>query len=686
MARSWHLIAKVRRDGGSGWGSMGYFLFLFVVLVARPTYAESVLERAIQHHCIDCHDEGGEDVLGVSLTEFRETALRTDTELLTRIVGVLDRREMPPQDAEPLPEGLRVELLESLYEIERDAVSQVKRATAPIRRMNRFQYSNAVTDLFGLRCAVFTLPERILRYYRGSFQPESGAMPDTVHVGNRPLGKSQLIEPRLAGVAAFPQDLRAEHGYDNQADHLSLSPLLLEAFLNLGQSITASPDFTRKNVGVWDNFFKPPAEPENCHEVIRSRLRPFLSKAFRQPVDAPTLDRYTAYARLKLSKGAGFTDVMKSVAAAILASPRFLYLHDKSTGGDLALASRLSFFLWGSLPDERLLSLAATEQLRDKHVFDAEVTRMLSDRKIKRFLDSFPRQWLQLERLISSVPNREKYPRFYFSKYRDSMHMMLEPLLLFETIFVENRPITQLIDPDFTYRSGRLEKAYGELATPLKLRPRGKADQVTQLTFHRVPVADRRTGGLITNAAVMTMTSGPEETKPIARGAWVASVIFNAPPPPPPADVAPLAEHPAGVEAERTLRERIAMHRERSDCRGCHERIDPLGFALENYDAVGAWRDVYSNGRSVDAAGELFRNQPFHTPVDFKDAVLAEKRRFTEALAGHLLAFAVARQLTVADREAIRTVARRTAADGDRMQTLVREVLASGPFQAVGDR
>ncbi len=677
---------NMRRDGGSWWGFMRYVHVLFVGLVATPTYAELVLERAIQHHCIDCHEEGGEDVLGVSFAAFKETALRTDTELLTRIVGVLDRREMPPQDMEPLPEELRVEVLESLYEIERDAVSHIKRATTPIRRMNRFQYSNAVTDLFGLRCAVFTLPEQILRYYRDSFQPESGAMPDTVHVGNRPLGKSQLIEPRLAGVAAFPQDLRAEHGYDNRADHLSLSPLLLESLLNLGQSITTSPDFTRKNVGVWDTFFKPPAQPGDYHDVIKPRLEPFLAKAFRQPVDAATLERYTAFAHAKLSEGAGFTDVMKSVAAAILASPRFLYLHDDSTGGDFALASRLSFFLWGSLPDERLLSLASKEQLRDKHVFDAEITRMLSDRKIKRFLDSFPRQWLQLERLISSVPNREKFPGFYFSKYRASMHMMLEPLLLFETIFVENRPITQLIDPDFTYRSEHLERAYGELATPRDLRPRGKANQVTQLTFYRVPVTDRRTGGLITNAAVMTMTSGSEQTKPISRGAWVASVIFNAPPPPPPADVAPLAEHPIGAEAERTLRERIAMHRQRADCRGCHERIDPLGFALENYDAVGAWRDVYTNGRVVDAAGELFRFRLFRTPVEFKDAVLAEKRRFIEALAGHLLAFAVARELTVADREAIRTIARRTAADGDRMQTLVREVLASEPFQTAGDR
>jgi hypothetical protein len=385
---------------------------------------------------------------------------------------------------------------------------------------------------------------------------------------------------------------------------------------------------------------------------------------------------------------------MKSLAAAVLASPRFLYLFNGITdntgttipeqgraAADLTLASRLSFFLWGSLPDETLLHLAASGELHQPEVLESQVTRMLTDRKLKRFCDSFPAQWLQLDRLISSVPDREAFPQFYFLKYRDSMHMMLEPLLLFETVLIENRPITDLIDPDFSYRSAHLEEAYGELATAAESRPKGRTGEVTQLTFHRVPITDRRSGGVITNAAVMTMTSGPERTKPITRGAWVASVIFNAPPPPPPADVPPLAEHPVGDEANLTLRERLAMHRERSDCRGCHDRIDPFGFALENYDPVGAWRDTYTNEREVDATGSLFQTLTFSTPVEFKDAILAEKDRFTQALAGHLLAFALARELTPADQPAIRRIARRTAKDGYHMQTLLREVILSTPFR-----
>ncbi len=686
-------------------------------LIAAATAAASdQLPTLLAARCGSCHRDNDENASGVNLVPFIAATRTRDAELLQQMIAAIDRREMPPAGQPPFTAAERQAVLRDLRALQRDALAATAtRAVPPIRRMTRLQYHNAVTDLFGLKVAVFTLPERIMRPYRESFQPETGVMADVVHVGNRPLGKSQMIEPRLAGVAAFPQDLRAEHGYDTQADHLSLSPLLMEAFLTLGQSITESPDFTPQHVGIWQTFFAEPEPTADIDAELRQRLRPLLTRAFRQPVDQATLDRYVAHARGRLAVGEAFTPVMKSLAAAVLASPRFLYLYNlssgpaTSTGGtqagqggepvetavspadapaaeqalaDLALASRLSFFLWGSLPDEPLLSLASSGQLHQPEVLDAEIERMLADRRLKRFCDSFPAQWLQLDRLISSVPNREAFPQFYYLKYRDSMHMMLEPLLLFETVLIENRPITDLIDPDFTYRSAHLEEAYGELATPADRRPAGRTGEVAQLTFHRVPITDRRSGGVITNAAVMTMTSGPDRTKPITRGAWVASVIFNAPPPPPPADVPPLAENPVGDEAELTLRERLAMHRERSDCRGCHDRIDPFGFALENYDPVGGWRTQYENGRDVDASGVLFQTRPFTSPVELKDAVRLEKDRFTHAFAEHLLAFALARELTAADQPAIRRIARRTAKDGYRMQTLLREIVSSTPFRA----
>lgn len=655
--------------------------------VSAASANDDFILDVFQKNCVQCHGQDDKVKGKVNLLEIEDSSeLIQNPELLEKLVDAIDFEEMPPEDEPQIEPEDRKKLLAALEGFLGKSVAGGGAVShTPIRRMNRFQYNNAVADLFELRCNVFTLPERMMRDHGGYFQPETGKMADKVRVGSRPLGKSQLIEPRLAGVAAFPQDLRAEHGFDNQADHLSLSPLLMEAFLTLGQSITQSKDFGPKNVGIWKSFFLPPGPNEDAKEVVRARLKPFLTKAFRRPPDEALFEKYVGYVHQQLDAEIDFASAMKSVAAATISSPRFLYIYDQSTNSesteplnDFELASRLSFFLWGSLPDEALLDLAAAGSLKNPNVLEAEIERMLRDKKLKRFCDSFPAQWLQLERIISSIPDQQKYPNFYFSKYRDSMHMMLEPLLLFETVLIENQPITQFIDSDFTYRSSLLEDAYGVLRSDAAAKGKGG---VTVLQFNRVPVSDRRNGGLITNAAVMTMTSGPERTQPITRGAWLTSVIFNNPPEPPPADVPPLGEKPAEGEEHLTLRERLSMHRERADCMGCHEQIDPLGFALENYDPIGNWREVYENDRDVDMQGTLFRKHHFTDVAEFKDAILAEKDRVARGLAGHLLAFALARELGPADQIALDEIAEATAADEYRIQTLIKKVILSEPFQ-----
>ena len=650
---------------------------------------EQFVKPLLTQKCEKCH--GRDDVNGdVDFNRLSTTEqLLSQPELIQQMIEAVDSNAMPPEDESQLTSEQRSELLGYLKSsLEKSVVRQNGFPHAPIRRMNRFQYNNAVIDLFDLKCIVFTLPERMMRDHKGYFRPETGKMPDVVNVGSRPLGKSQLIERRLAGVAAYPQDLRAEHGFDNRGDHLSLSPLLMESFLKLGQSITQSLDFTPQNVGIWKTFFEPASDVQNQPDELRRRLSLFLRKAFRQPVEPDLLERYVRFVIRQIDKGADFTSAMKSVAAATISSPRFLYVYDKSgrqDSGDSAdnfnLASRLSFFLWGSMPDETLLDVAESGQLAEPEVLNLQIDRMLTDPKLKRFCDSFPAQWLQLERIISSVPSRDKFPQFYFSKYRDSMHMMLEPLLLFETVLIENQPITQLVDPDFSYRSPLLEDAYGQLRSDSPAS-KGRGGGVGVLKFHRIPISDRRTGGIITNTAVMTMTSGPERTQPITRGAWLATVIFNDPPEPPPADVPALDEKPAEGEENLTLRERLSLHRKRSDCRGCHEQIDPLGFALENFDAVGGWREKYENGRDVDMAGSLFRTHTFSNVIEFKDAILSEKDRFTRGLAGHLLSYALARPLDPSDELALDTITQATIADDYKIQTLLKQVIVSKPFQS----
>lgn len=649
---------------------------------------ESILQPAFQSYCLKCHGADGVEEGEVNLKEIEGSHFGGDVEMLSDLIKVLDLGEMPPEGEPDLKPEERQRLIVELKKILNVEVQKLTTFDqAPIRRMNRFQYNNAVVDLLDLKCIVFTLPERMMREHKQYFNPASGKMPDVVTVGNRPLGKSQMIERRLGGVAAFPQDLRAEHGFDNRGDHLSMSPLLMESFLKLGQSITQSPDFVQRNIGIWKTFFEPPKTKDQWKSSIGSRLKPFLTRAFRSPVTSEVLDRYLNFANAQIDQGAEYSDVMKSLTAAVISSPRFFYLYDKVSQADASssvdefeLASRMSFFLWGSIPDQTLLDLAFQEKLTTPEVLAGQYERMIKDKKIKRFCDSFPSQWLQLERIVSSVPNQELFSQFYFSKYRDSMHMLLEPLLLFETVLIENLPITQLIDSDFTYRSNRLQNSYAEFGdSPLKGRKAGGA--VGVLTFKRVPVTDRRTGGVITNAATMTMTSGPDRTQPITRGAWVAGVIFNNPPEPPPADVPPLADKPADEESGLTLRERLGLHRERSDCKGCHEQIDPLGFALENYSPIGAWREGYANGREIDSTGVLFRKHRFNDVVEFKDAILVEKDRFTRGFAEHLLSFALAREIGAADQPALDRIVEATAQDDYKIQTLIKNVILSKPFQ-----
>ena len=641
-----------------------------------------ILQPTLRQSCVKCHGELGKPSGNVNLFKVRTTTdLTKNPELIRKLVKVLESGIMPPAVEPPLGGEKRQQLVAELRGLLRVAVSSQKTfPQAPIRRMNRFQYNNAVQDLFDLQVDVFALPERMLREY-GYFRPETGKMPENLKAGSRPLGKSQLIDKRLAGVTPFPQDLRAEHGYDNRGDHLTLSPLLLESFLKLSRSIVESDDFNETTSGAWEQFFAPRLESEDSEAAVRESLRGLLTRAFRRPVDDALLDRYAGYVMTRIESGESFTEGMKAAASAALASPRFLYLYDQAGAGNAAerlddfdLASRLSFFLWGSIPDQELFDLAAEERLRDPAVLARQADRMLKDARLKRFCDSFPTQWLQLERIVSSVPDPQRFPDFYFAKFRTSMHMMLEPLLLFEAILIENRSILELVDSDFSYRSAVLESWYRDGTRPAKVPP-------VAIPFRRVAVTDRRQGGVITNAAVMTMTSNPVRTQPITRGAWIAGVVFNDPPDPPPANVPPLPEEEDGVDAkDLTLRERFAAHRTQAECAGCHAKIDPLGFALENYGPTGVWRDTYENGRKVDAKGVLFGRHKFADIVEFKDAILAEKDQFARAFAEHLLAFALGREVAAWDEPALDRIVHETANADYRIQEMIKQIVLSEPF------
>ena len=657
--------------------------------------SSSLLQTAFKAHCIKCHGKGGKiegKVNLLAMTAGEELQARPG--LLETLITVLEDRLMPPEEEPALPGVKREQMVSRLRVMREHAIRTQPFGYTPIRRMNRFQFNNAVVDLLELDRDIFQLNERLLRRRQDYFQPKTRKMPAEVRVSCRPLSKdidNQRPEG-FRGVAAFPQDKRAEHGFDNRADHLTLSPLLMESFLQLSQTIVESPDLNAKECGSWDRLFALPEKSANSGaaavaeiDVIRAQLKKLLRRAFRRPVDPETLDRFTKFAERQLASGASFEATMRTVVGAVLGMPDFLYFYEtagqkKSTGegrhrepvNDFELASRLALFFWSSIPDDTLLDLAESGKLHDPDTLSTQIDRMLNDQRSSRFCDNFPAQWLQLERLITSIPDAKKFPYFYYNGYRTSMHMMSEPLLLFETIYVEDRSIIELLDPKFTWQSDMLRANY-------EGHNNGGRDVQVQ-TFKRVPLDDPRRGGVITNAAVMTMTSNATRSQPITRGAWIASVILNDPPEPPPADVPQFAEKPSAEEKDMTLRERFAIHRTRADCASCHRRIDPLGFAMENYDAAGLWRETYENGRDVDASGTLFGKHKFTNVVEFKDALLAEKGRFTHAFAAHLLSFALGREVGVADSLALDQIVHETAAADYRFRAMIKQVVLSEPF------
>ena len=459
----------------------------------------------------------------------------------------------------------------------------------------------------------------------------------------------------------------------------------------MAHSIVESPDFTPDTVGIWGEFFAAPAEGSDREAEIRGRLHRFLRAAFRGPVEAETVDRYAAFALSKLERGLPFPDAMKKTAAAALSSPRFLY-RVTATGHEdmpLALASRLSAFLWGSCPDEELLELAERGAILHPDVLDRTVTRMLADPRIERFLDTFPSQWMQLENALAATPDPILARDFHLVPGAPaSLQMVLEPLVLFDTVFVEERALTELIAPSSHYQSEFLRSWYQGVQTPPAAEPdRAAHDEslrrhLRSREFRRVPCDDPRFGGIITNAAVASMTSGPKRTHPVARGVWIVDVIFNDPPAPPPADVPPLSEDAA--DPTLTIREHFAAHREHPSCAGCHTKLDPVGFALENYDITGRWRDRYANGRNVDASGTLFRRHAFDGAVGFKGAIVAERERFARAFTAHLLRFALGRDLIPADRLVIDGILSRSARQGHAIKALIRGVVQSESFRDFG--
>lgn len=411
---------------------------------------------------------------------------------------------------------------------------------------------------------------------------------------------------------------------------------------------------------------------EQTPQCARQIVANLLPKAWRRPVSTAEVDRITSFATRSLAKGESFARSLRLSLQAMLVSPHFLFRMERDVKPEDAgkvhrlsayeLATRLSYFLWSSMPDDELFRAAADGRLLKTPELRAQVQRMLKDPKSSALVDNFAGQWLQLRNLEVHKPDPEKFPA-YDAALREAM--LTETRLLFANILRENRPVTEFLDSNYTYLNERLAAHYGI--------PGVKGNQ-----FRRVELADGRRGGLLTHGSVLTLSSYPTRTSPVLRGKWIMENILGTPPPPPPPNVPELKTEEVGKTA--TLREQLEKHRANASCAVCHNKMDNLGFGLENYDAIGSWREA-DGPLPVDSTGRLPGNKTFRTPAEFKQLLRQEPEGFARALTAKLLTYALGRGLEPFDRATVTQICHTVAKQQYQMGDLVLAITESLPFQ-----
>ena len=417
---------------------------------------------------------------------------------------------------------------------------------------------------------------------------------------------------------------------------------------------------------------KVAAEEQACAQRILTTL---ARRAYRGDVakdDVPTLMDFYQRGR----DGGSFDSGIDLALRRLLASPKFLVRVERDpaavpAGGayrlsDLEIASRLSFFLWSSIPDDTLLDVASKGGLKSAAGLDQQVRRMLADAKSQAFIDNFVGQWLQLRNLKTKQPNSHEFPDF-----DDNLRQSLgtEAEMFFASIMREDRSVLDLMTADYTFLNERLARHYG-------------VPNVYGTHFRRVTLKDETRYGLLGKGAVLMVTSHPHRTSPVLRGKWILENVLGAPPPPPP-DVVPPFEEDAGAAKPKSVRERMEQHRRNPACASCHRMIDPAGLALENFDAVGAWRtkDGGTRGAPVDASGQLVDGTQINGVVELRAALLRDPETFVRTLTEKLMTYAVGRGLTGTDMPAVRTVVRDSAREQYRFSSVILEIVRSVPFQ-----
>jgi hypothetical protein len=590
---------------------------------AAPPAFEKEVAPLVQKYCLRCHG-GAKPKGGVALDRDRSEAAVLKNRVVWEKAGDnLRAGEMPPAGARR-PSASELELLNRWFEgvvFQGGCTGPKDPGRVTVRRLNRAEYNNTIRDLLGV-----------------DFRP----------------------------ARDFPAD-DVGYGFDNIGDVLSLPPLLMEKYLSAAEEVV-------------NRAFKDPKLRERI--LIRKLgergasfqiLQAFATRAYRRPATQEEVRRLAQFVRTAQDNGDSTEMGLKVALTAVLVSPHFLFRVELDRGArdgkastpldEWELASRLSYFLWSSMPDEELFRHAREKTLANPGVLEGQVRRMLRDPKARALADNFASQWLQTRSLESCNPDPKQFPTFDDGLRRA---MLRETELFFLHIVREDRSILDFLDADYTFVNERLARFYN-----LK--------GVTGEQFRKVSLAGTARGGVLTQASVLAVTSNPTRTSPVKRGKFILDNILGAPPPPPPPEVEQLVDDKGG-ELKGTLRQRMEQHRVNPSCASCHQRMDPLGFGFENFNAIGRWR-THEGANPIDASGVLPDGQSFKGPAELRKVLLKKKEQFSRCLAEKLLTYALGRGIERADHCFVDQIAANVAKKNYSFGALVIEIVGSDPFR-----
>jgi len=642
VTTSTKIITIVNRLACSSLESLWGIFFILAFLAPNPTASSrEILEsnpkktseyrefEFIKRYCLECHS-GEKPKASLDLSRFDSMdKILSEALLWDDILIQLSQGDMPPKEADLPTLNERSEFLNWVESSLQKAACQSGPHAGPavLRRLNRAEYSASVRD---------------------------------------------LLDIHFDAGEALPSDGSGGEGFDNASETLFISPIHAEKYMDAAR---VAVEYAFADPRSLRRFLVAEPDEKTSPEVAARRvIEDFLPRAFRRSIPESEILEYLALFHAAYKADPSFMVAIRLTLQAVLISPKFLFIAEEPNFDskphkvtDHELASRLSYFLWGSLPDDELLKAADEGNLSDSRILQEQFKRMLgsqNSRKVRNFSQNFVEQWLGT-RALGREFKPDKSIRGYDSELEGGMKY--EPVFFFHEILTENRSLLDLLKADYTYVNRRLARHYrikGEF------REQPKRVQLTD---------ENRRGGLLSMAAVLAVSSYPHRTSPVLRGKWILETILGDPPPPPPPNVPELEESASSVSSE-SLRQRLELHRQNVACAQCHDRIDPLGFGLENYGVLGRWRDKYE-GHTVDARGALPDGTTFSGPAELKLALLARKDQFVRHLTKKMLGYALGRGLTYYDYCAVNSIVDKLRANDYKSHHLLFGIIQSVPFR-----